>query len=62
MVYASLLNILDERDLRDLLSEWHIESVEETEESSTGEILPGSWHWVIVARNPGGRRVSTGSG
>jgi tellurite methyltransferase len=41
----------DECDVRDLLSNWHIESIVEAEENVYGGPYPDSWHWKIVARN-----------
>ena len=41
----------DERDVRDLLSNWHIESIIEAEDKLYGKPFPGSWHWRILARN-----------
>ncbi len=41
----------DEKDVRYLLGGWHIESIRESEESLTGRPFPGSWHWMILARN-----------
>ena len=41
----------DERDVRDLLSNWHIERLIEAEENGDGGPYPDSWHWKILARN-----------
>lgn len=41
----------DEEDVRDLLSGWHIERMNESEETLSGKCYPNSWHWMILARN-----------
>lgn len=41
----------DENDVKDLLKNWLIESMKEAEESLEGKKFPGSWHWMILARN-----------
>ena len=40
----------DENDVRDLLSAWYIEEMKESEETLSGKLYPGSWHWMILAR------------
>jgi hypothetical protein len=44
----------DEADVRDLLSDWHIERMAELEEALAGRQHPGSWHWMILATKPSG--------
>ena len=40
----------DKKDVRDLLSSWDIEEMSESEETLSGKLYPGSWHWMILAR------------
>lgn len=40
----------DEKDVRDLLSEWRIETLKHEEESLTGKLYPGTWHWMTLVR------------
>ena len=41
----------DERDAIDLLSQFKVESLKESEQRShDGRVFPGSWHWVVLAR------------
>ena len=41
----------DENDVQELLSNWHIEQMKESEESLAGRLYPDTWHWMILARN-----------
>ena len=40
----------DEDDLTDLMSDWDIENMEESEQAFSGNRQQGSWHWTILAR------------
>ena len=40
----------DEQDVRALLSDFRIESLDETEQGYAGKVIPDSWHWTIIAR------------
>jgi len=40
----------DEEDVRDLFSRFHIESIKEAEQGPSGQVVPESWHWNILAR------------
>ena len=40
----------DEKDVNDLFSGWDIESMEDSEQTFSGKLHPGSWHWTILAR------------
>ncbi len=40
----------DEADVRDLLTRFHIESIEESEQGPPDCVIAGSWHWTILAR------------
>ncbi|MDP6439645.1 MAG: class I SAM-dependent methyltransferase [Candidatus Brocadiia bacterium] len=46
----------DESDVGDLLAGWRAESVKESEQALDGEVAPGSWHWMILARKAVGGR------
>ena len=40
----------DGQDVRALLSNFRIESLEEVEQEYAGKLIPGSWHWTVLAR------------
>ncbi len=42
----------DEEEVLALLEDWDILSLKEQEESLAGMLDPGSYHWMILARNP----------
>jgi hypothetical protein len=48
------LNYSDEADVKDLLSDWHIEGMAEQEETLARKQHPGSWRWMILIRKPSG--------
>ena len=39
-----------ENDVRSVLSDWSIESIDEKEEVVDGRQISGTWHWIILAR------------
>ncbi|MEW6752848.1 MAG: class I SAM-dependent methyltransferase [Candidatus Latescibacterota bacterium] len=50
----------DEADVADLLSGWRIERATEAEERLAGRVVPGSWHWMVLARKV--RQDAAGAG
>ena len=47
---SHLHHFSDERDVKDMLPDWEIESMEDSEQVFSGKLHPDSWHWKILAR------------